>query len=76
MDMQHKLMTTSHDGTFTYDTPQFINKGFRPHATVQKDNQLKSGQLYRIDGVSLVDMYPNDDINRRAIIDTFLLRGN
>ena len=75
MDLHYKLLLTSHDGSFTYDTPQFINQGFRPHATVQKNNRLHAGQTYRIGDISLVDMYPNDDINRRAIVATFSLKG-
>ena len=75
MDMHRKLLLVPHDGSFTYDTPQFIDRGFRPHATVQKDNRLHGGQAYHIGDISLVDMYPNDDINRRAIIATFSLRG-
>ena len=75
MDLHRKLLLMSRDKSFTYDTPQFIDQGFRPHATVQQDNRLHAGQTYHIGDISLVDMYPNDDMNRRAIIVNFSLRG-
>jgi len=75
MELHNALMALSDDASFVYDTPQFIGKGFRPHATVQYKNSLQIGQTYHLDNLSLVNMFPNNDINGRVVIDTFLLRG-
>jgi len=57
----------------TFDHPEYVGTGFVPHATVQKDDRLGVGQAYTIQDFSLVDMYPNNDISRRAILATLPL---
>lgn len=57
--------------SYTFDTPQYIGQGYRPHATKQVSDQLVSGKTYLVDSMTLVDMYPNNDIERREIIKTF-----
>jgi 2'-5' RNA ligase len=74
-NLHYKFMAMSGDNSFTYNFLQFNGKGFTLHATVQNDNKIQSGQTYRVGDITIVDMYPDNDINRRAIIDTFLLRG-
>lgn len=54
-----------------FDEPQYIDNGFRAHATIQKNSRLRQGKEVIIDEASLVDMYPNSDINRRKILATF-----
>jgi len=76
VDLHNKLVTMSRSVLAIYDTPQFIGKGYRPHMTIQDEEELHDGQIYRIENVSLVDMYPNNNINRRAIIDTYILRSD
>lgn len=56
-----------------YDTPQFMGEGFRPHATRQTDSHLTNKQKLKLNNLTLVDMYPHNDINRRRIIKTFKL---
>ncbi|MEI8188034.1 MAG: 2'-5' RNA ligase family protein [Candidatus Saccharibacteria bacterium] len=60
--------------SYEFDTPQYIGKGYRPHATKQVINQLISGDSYLLDSMTLVDMFPNNDIERREIIKTFNLK--
>lgn len=57
--------------SYTFDTPQYIGEGYKPHATKQINNQLISGGRYLIDNMTLVDMFPDNDIERREIIKTF-----
>lgn len=57
--------------SYTFDTPQYIGEGYKPHATKQVNSQLISGEKYLIDNMTLVDMFPDNDIERREIIKTF-----
>ena len=73
--LHNKLLELSDDGSFVYNTPEFVGQGFLPHATDQKDDSVKIGQKYRLSSISLVDMFPSGDHMRRVIIDTFALKG-
>lgn len=57
-----------------FDEPRYMNDGFRPHATIQLKSRLKIGQTVNIDTFSLVDMFPDNDINKRRIIKKFELQ--
>ena len=56
---------------YEFDTPQYIGEGYKPHATKQINSQLISGEKFHIDNMTLVDMFPDNDIQRREIIKTF-----
>jgi hypothetical protein len=57
--------------SYEFDTPQYIGEGYKPHATKQINSQLISGEKFHIDNMTLVDMFPDNDIQRREIIKTF-----
>lgn len=59
----------------TFDAPQYQEEGYRAHATVQADNRLHKGDPVTIDELTVVDMFPNDDIDRRRTMKTFKLVG-
>jgi hypothetical protein len=50
-----------------------MSEGFRPHATKQISSRLADKQTLTLNNFTLVDMYPNNDINRRRIIKTYKL---
>jgi 2'-5' RNA ligase len=54
-----------------FDEPAFMGEGFRPHATIQINSRLTNNQTVSLTDFTLVDMYPNEDINRRRIIETY-----
>jgi 2'-5' RNA ligase len=56
-----------------YDEPQFMSEGFKPHATKQINSRLEDKQTLTLSNFTLVDMYPDNDINRRRIIKTYKL---
>lgn len=58
-----------------YDEPKFMGEGFRPHATKQVGSHLADKQMLTLSNFTLVDMYPNNDINRRRTIKTYKLGG-
>ena len=57
----------------TFDEPQYQEEGYRAHATVQTDRRLQKGDVVAIDGLTVVDMFPHDDISRRKTMRTFKL---
>ena len=57
--------------TYTFDTPQYIGEGYKPHATKQIDDRLTEGENYLIDTITLVDMFPGSNIEQREVIRTF-----
>ena len=57
--------------TYTFDTPQYIGEGYKPHATKQSNDRLTEGENYLIDTITLVDMFPGNNIERREVLRTF-----
>lgn len=56
-----------------FDEPAFMGEGYRPHATIQVNSRLSDKQLVTLNDFTLVDMFPDSDINRRRIIKTYKL---
>lgn len=55
----------------TYDNPEYVGKGYRPHSTVQENDRVKEGETIKIDSFSLIDMEPNGNSDKRKFIKTF-----
>ena len=70
-----KLMEVVEEGSFVFNTPDFVGDGFLPHATDQDDGQVEVGQSYQLDNFSLVDMLPDNNHVRREIVDTFTFKS-
>lgn len=65
------LMELAREGSFTFNSPEFVGEGFLPHATGQKDGHVDVGQTYRLTSASLIDMFPGGDHMQRSIVETF-----
>jgi len=59
-----------------FDEPAYVRGGFRAHATVQAKIRLHEGDTVAVNGVSLVDMFPNSNPDQRKIIKTLELFDN
>jgi 2'-5' RNA ligase len=57
----------------TFDAPQYQEEGYRAHAAVQASKRLHKGGSVTIDEVTVIDMFPNDAIDRRRTMKTFKL---
>lgn len=57
-----------------FDEPMYNAAGYRPHATIQSKNRFRDQQIVTLDSFTLIDMFPNDDIKRRQVIETYRLR--
>jgi 2'-5' RNA ligase len=59
-----------------FDEPQYLEEGYRAHATVRSDtNCLRKGDAITIDEVTVVDMFPHNDIGQRKILRTIKFLG-
>ncbi|HEU4966102.1 MAG TPA: 2'-5' RNA ligase family protein [Candidatus Saccharimonadales bacterium] len=58
-----------------FDEPQFQEEGYRAHATVQANKRLYKGDTVTIDELTVVDMFPKNDVTRRRTMRTFRLRS-
>jgi 2'-5' RNA ligase len=61
------------DSGAVFDEPKYLDEGFRPHVTVQQDARVNEGDSVVISTVSLVDMFPHNDIRQRKVMQTFKL---
>jgi hypothetical protein len=57
----------------TFDEPQYQEEGYRAHVTVQQDKRLRKGDAIAINDLTVVDMFPHNDISRRKTMRTFKL---
>lgn len=71
IELHKRLVGLAEETLIQFDHPEYVADGFIPHASIRDDSKLELGKTYRISNISLVDMYPNNDINRRAIIKTY-----
>jgi hypothetical protein len=70
LNLHSRLLALSEEGSFVFNTPDFVGDGFLPHVTDQRDGQVEVGEIYPVTTVSLVDMFPNGDGHQRRLIKT------
>src|SRR5215213_4056683 len=70
MALHNKLNDMATDALAYFDSPQYLGKAYRPHATVQRGFKLDKKAMYGVGNFSLVDMFPKGDISRREVIKT------
>lgn len=54
-----------------FNTPEFTRGGFIPHITKQASSGMKIGDKVSVDFVSLVDMFPDQDWQKRKVLKRF-----
>ena len=59
-----------------FDEPRYLESGYKPHVTVQSDDRITKDDQVAIAAVSLVDMFPNNDLRGRRVLRTFRLGVN
>lgn len=59
----------------TFHDPQYVEEGFRPHATVQSHARLHEGDMVTFNALTIIDMFPNDDPYQRKVIKNMRLLG-
>lgn len=56
-----------------FNNPEFTRAGFIGHSTIQNEQRLEIDEVITIDSLSLVDMFPEGDWQRRKVLATFPL---
>ena len=59
-----------------FNNPDFTRSGFLPHCTIQKSGHLQHGDMLVIKTISLIDLYPQGDWQRRRVLQNFSLRDS
>lgn len=73
--LHNRIITLLKNNDAIFDASQYQEEGYRAHATVQLLKRLHKGDLVVIDELTIVDMFPNDDIDRRRTMKTFRLHS-
>lgn len=73
--LHSRLMSLVDEGSFVFNTPEFVGTGFLPHTSDQENNQIEVGKTYRLGSISLIDMFPNNDHLQREVVDTYSFKG-
>jgi hypothetical protein len=59
-----------------FNTPEFTRNGFLPHSTIQQSGKIQTGETFTIDIISLVDMFPDGNWQKRRVLNNFALNNN
>jgi 2'-5' RNA ligase len=51
-----------------FDEPQYLEAGYRAHASVQRHVRLHKGDVVNIDELTIIDMFPHNDIQQRKVL--------
>lgn len=68
--LHEKTLETLDRHGATFNNPEYMREGFKPHSTVQKDDQLHIGDTVTFDSITLIDLFPNENPYRRRILGT------
>jgi len=72
--LHHDVITLLEQGDLKLNDPQFAREGFLPHATVQKQAQLHEGDEVSFTALTIIDMFPGNDPQRKVLA-TIPLQG-
>jgi hypothetical protein len=56
-----------------FNTPEFTREGFLPHCTIQKTGRLKIKDEVLINCISLIDMFPGGEWQKRKVLSVIRL---
>jgi 2'-5' RNA ligase len=72
--LHNKLLELANGLGAVFDEPIYNGDGYRPHATIQQKDRLRDQQTVTLNSFTLVDMFPDQDIQRRQVIKTYTLQ--
>jgi hypothetical protein len=72
---RHLQQTLLNHGA-VFNEPAYLLDGFKTHCTYQKSGHLKPDSTAVIHSVSLVDMFPDGDWQKRRIASVYVLEGS
>lgn len=68
MDIHLNLIAYIKKLDAVFDEPKYLESGYRAHATIQKIQTLQLGDKVRIEELSLIDMFPGQNIKKRKVL--------
>lgn len=71
LELHNRLLALAQKHGAVFDELNFAGKGFRPHATKQHSSEIKEGQEVLVSHLTLVDMFPDNDIDKRKVIASY-----
>lgn len=73
-NLHHLLIDLLESNGAVFNNPEFTKEGFVPHCTIQKTTRLNQGDILKIDTISLVDMFPENNWQQRRVLYNFKLQ--
>lgn len=73
LQLHTELVSLLETNGAVFNSPSFTKSGFIGHSTIQAEQRLHIGETVTIDSISLVDMFPEGDWQRRKVLATFPL---
>lgn len=73
LQLHEDIVSFIEAGSAVFNNPEFTRAGFIGHSTIQNEQRLKIDEVITIDSLSLVDMFPEGDWQRRKVLATFPL---
>lgn len=74
MSLHEKIISYLEEHGADFNNPEWTREGYIPHSTVKRhDMKLETNTAYTIRNLALVDMFPNENGDRRKIYRIFTL---
>jgi 2'-5' RNA ligase len=70
LTLHNDVLKLLQKGSLALNDPQFADRGFVPHSTVQKHARLHNGDQVIFNALTIIDMFPNDDPYQRKVLKT------
>jgi len=74
ISLHNRLIDLLEANGAVFNSPEYMRAGFVPHCTVQKSGRLHEGDRVTIDKITLVDMFPDQNWQRRKVLNIFTLQ--
>ena len=75
VDLHYRLYDLLVKAGAVFNDPQYQAEGFKPHSTIINGQHLNTGDTVTIDSLSIIDLFPAANGERRKILKTLKLNG-
>jgi hypothetical protein len=73
LNLHYKIVELLSENGAEFNNPEFTREGFAPHSTVQKQGSLRNSESILIDSMALVDMFPDENWQKRRILSKYTI---
>lgn len=56
-----------------FNSPQYTHQGYLPHSTIQKHARIHAGDVFKVNELSIIDMFVDGDWRQRKVLQTIKL---